>query len=90
MLSKLNYISPKDINDTEKVTRAIKKFQTKELAPIQEEWYKKRKAGVLNIVDKKNLMIQYKNLTDGAIDPDGAVLDILYFMTYMNNQIPKL
>ena len=51
---------------------------------------KKESKKCISTKDKTNLRAQKNKLTDGAIAHSGDVIDILFYMTYMNDQIPKL
>jgi len=99
MLVKLGYLKEADIENAEKVTDAVQTFQDAEMAPVTEEWYKKRikiieDAGKTHSTATKksleDIEIQRKALADGVVGKNGMTLNILYFLAEMGGTIPDL
>jgi|GEM_PF-6753313 len=90
LLAQLGYITKEKSKDTEAVCAAILEFQTKELAPENEEWFKKRMDLVTNATDKENMNIKLKNNKDGIVGKEGTTIGLLYFKTILSSKIPDL
>ncbi|MFN8397208.1 MAG: DUF4157 domain-containing protein [Bacteroidia bacterium] len=87
LLVKLGYMSKDDVADAGKVGSAILRFQTTEIAPTSEEWFKKRDGAVTNATDRKNMDIQLKDFKDGTVSNGGATLGVMYFMAAMGGKV---
>lgn len=87
LLVKLGYLKKEDAGDTGKVGNAILAFQTTEIAPISEEWFKKRDKAVTNPTDRKNMDIQLSHFKDGTVSNGGATLGVMYYMAEMGGKI---
>ncbi|WP_045470000.1 peptidoglycan-binding domain-containing protein, partial [Sporocytophaga myxococcoides] len=90
LLAQLGYITKDKTKDTDAVCAAILEFQTKELAPEDEEWFKKRMDLVTNATDKENMNIKLKNNKDGIVGKEGTTIGLLYFKTILSSKIPDL
>jgi peptidoglycan hydrolase-like protein with peptidoglycan-binding domain len=90
LLAQLGYITKDKATDTDAVCAAILEFQTKELAPEGEEWFKKRMDLVTNATDKENMNIKLKNNKDGIVGKEGTTIGLLYFKTILSSKIPDL
>ncbi|KOY86184.1 hypothetical protein AD998_08500 [bacterium 336/3] len=99
MLAKLGYLKNNEIENVEKVTQAVLKFQTTELAPVTEQWYKNRIA-IIEKAGKKapaatkqslaDIEIQRKRMTDGLVGKSGTTINVLFFMAELGGQIPDI
>jgi hypothetical protein len=87
LLVKLGYLGKDDAGDVAKVGAAILSFQTTEIAPVSEEWFKKRDKAVTNATDRKNMDIQLKDFKDGTVANGGATLGVMYYMAEMGGKI---
>jgi hypothetical protein len=87
MLVKVGYLAEADVKDADKVSAAILKFQTTEIAPEASKWFKDRVKWVTNKTDIANMNIHIRNFTDGIISPGGSTLGVLYFMAQMGGKV---
>ncbi len=87
LLAKIGYLSEGDVKDSTKVSDAILKFQTTEIAPEGEKWFKDRMKWVTNPTDQKNMQIQLDGLRDGVVSNSGTTLGVIYFMAAMGGKI---
>lgn len=87
LLVKLGYLGKDDSADASKVGNAILSFQTTEIAPTTEAWFKKRDGAVTNATDRKNMDIQLKDFKDGTVSNNGATLGVMYFMAAMGGKV---
>ncbi|NJO02046.1 MAG: hypothetical protein HC880_10435 [Bacteroidia bacterium] len=104
MLMNIGYLDKHKSYDIKDVKKAIQNFQKEEIVTIDKAWYKKRMETLYRLEFKrygkdpsrvdgsgyKHALIQQARMSDGAVDPGGDVIDILYFMAYLNRSIPKL
>jgi hypothetical protein len=87
LLAKIGYLSATDVKDSAKVGDAILKFQTTEIAPEGEKWFKDRMKWVTNPTDIKNMQIQLEGLKDGVVSNSGTTLGVIYFMAAMGGKV---
>lgn len=87
LLAQLGYLGAADVANSGKVGDAILTFQTTEIAPEGEKWYKDRMKWVTNSKDQESLAIQLKGLKDGTVSNGGTTMGVIYYMSVMGGKL---